>query len=91
VPFAASNKTADLQARGFIGSRERHGYQFFGFSCTLALENLVPGTGKAARLVALSQADPQLPMPTMAVPVAGLLSLLDENAGKILLFSTTAK
>ena len=27
----------------------------------------MPGTGKAARLVALSQADPQLPMPTQPV------------------------
>jgi len=58
-------------------ARLRNGFFFvdlcFLFSLSslppsLSIENLVPGTGKAARLVALSQADPQLPMAGLVSP-----------------------
>ena len=51
----------------------------------ISLENLVPGTGKAARLVALSQADPQLPMAGLVSPFSSRESYACE------LFFTTAK
>ena len=77
---AVGKKQRGLQVRGFIGRRERHAYETGSSLSTfvscflsppslpLSLENLVPGTGKAARLVALSQADPQLPMAGLVSP-----------------------
>jgi hypothetical protein len=63
---SCGEKAKGLQVRGFIGSRERLAR---ALSLSLSLQKIwCPAcTGKAATLVALSQADPQLPM-------AGLVS-----------------